>query len=272
LEQLKQKTRTQEEIFSIIVPHAGYIFSGPCASHAYSSLKSSLEKTKEPITFIILGTDHTGKSSSSFSVSFEDFSTPLGIAKNNLEFSKSLVNNSLVLHDELPHQSEHSIEVQLPFLQYYFKNFNIVPVITSTDNYQELKKFSVKLSELVKKQKNPTVIIASGDFTHYGPNYGFIPFPFNRQTQEKLYNLDKDAIDKILELDSSAFFEKAKKSTICGISVITISIEFSKLLGAKKAKLLKYYTSGDIVHDYENSVSYASFVIEWNFPELTSIS
>jgi MEMO1 family protein len=250
------KNNTSEKVFAAIVPHAGYVFSGYCATHVYASLMN----TKEPITFIILGTNHTGLANAPFSVSFEDFQTPLGTIKNETSLSQQLINNKDIIQDEAPHKLEHSIEVQLPFLQYCFKNFSIVPIIVSTDNYLELKKFSRILAELIKKQKNSVVLIASSDFTHYGPNYNFIPFPLNKKTKQNLYSLDHQAIEKIISFDSKGFYEQAEKSTICGKSPITITIETSKILGAKKAKLLKYYTSGDIVHDYENSVGYASLI------------
>jgi len=260
-----KKNKVPEKIFGAIVPHAGYVFSGSCASHAYSELVN----VKQPVTFVILGTDHTGKANAEFSVSFEDFLTPFGKVKNEISFSQSLVNNKEIIHDEIPHKFEHSIEVQVPFLQFCLKNssilkkpsFSIVPVIVSTDNYEELLRFSKILVELIKKQKNSVVLIASSDFTHYGPNYGFIPFRLDNQTRNKIYSLDNQAIEKILRLDSKGFYEQAKKSTICGLSPITILIETTRLLKAKKAELLKYYTSGDICDDYENAVGYASLII-----------
>ncbi len=264
---LKSKNKKNiQRIFSIIVPHAGYAFSGYCASHAYAELVKL--DPKKDTTFIILGPNHTRQSNADFSVSLEDFQTPLGPVINHSEFSQELINQEkLVKHDESAHEQEHSIEVQLPFLQYIFKKFMIIPIVCSTQDYKKLDTFAKSLSELIKKQekKNPNlqfVIIASSDFTHYGPNYDFVPFPLNQETKKNLYKFDKQVIDQITQLNSKAFFTQAKKSTICGLSTITIAIETSKLLGAKTCQLLKYYSSGDIIQDYENSVGYASLVIQ----------
>lgn len=268
LDALKPQKQHKEKIYSIIVPHAGYAFSGPCATHAYAELlKNIKEDAKEEKTFIILGPNHTGQSESFFSLSLEDFETPLGIIKNNTDFSLALIKQDkfkIIKKDETAHEQEHSIEVQLPFLQYCLKKFKIVPIVCSTQDYEKVISLSRILVETIKKQKNPEnfIILASSDLTHYGPNYGFVPFAFDKETKNKLYALDKGIIDQIIKLDSKSFFEKAKKSTVCGLSPITIAIESSKLLGAKQVKLLKYYSSGDIIQDYENSVGYASLVIE----------
>lgn len=258
------KLKETQKIFSIIVPHAGYFYSGPCASHAYAELMK-LDKGKEMI-FIILGTDHTGRTNSNFSVSLEDFETPLGIVSNHKGFSQLLVDKKILEDDENAHTHEHSIEVQLPFLQYCVKKFKIVPIVCSSQSYSDLRNFAESISKLMEKQGKENgarfVVIASSDFTHYGPSYNYVPFSLNKGAKNNLYSLDNEIIQSILKLNSKSFFEKASKSTVCGKAPITVAVEISKLLGAKTAKLLKYYTSGDIVGDYENSVGYASIVIK----------
>lgn len=187
--------------------------------------------------------------------------------KNNTDFSLALIKEDkeeIIKKDEIAHEQEHSIEVQLPFLQYCLKKFKIVPIVCSTQDYGKVISLSRTLVKTIKKQKNPEnfIILASSDLTHYGPNYGFVPFAFDKETKKNLYALDKGIIDQIIKLDSKSFFEKAKKSTVCGLSPITIAIETSKLLGAKTCKLLKYYVSGDVVSDYQNAVGYASLIIK----------
>jgi AmmeMemoRadiSam system protein B len=141
-----------------------------------------------------------------------------------------------------------------------------VPIVCSTQSYEKLIKFSKSLAKTIKKQEkeNPNlkfVIIASSDLTHYGPEYGFSPFPLDSHTKKNLYSLDNSIIQEILKLDPKGFYNQTSKSTVCGKSPIVIAIETSKLLGAKSGQLLKYYVSGDIVQEYENSVGYASLVI-----------
>lgn len=256
--------KSSDKIYSIIVPHAGYIYSGPCASHAYAELMSLDKKEKKDTTFIILGTDHSG-SGSDFSVSLENFSTPLGIAENNQEFSHELLKNAIIKQDEFAHKDEHSIEVQIPFLQYCIKKFKIVPILCSTHDYKKIQEFSRILSDTIKKQKQKNqqfIIIASSDLTHYGPSYGFVPFPVNPETKKRLYALDNSIITHIIEMNPKSFYEKALQSTVCGVIPITVAIISSKLLGSKTCQLLKYYTSGDLFDNYIDSVGYASIVMK----------
>lgn len=243
---LPDKTK-KSNILGAIIPHAGYQFSGPCAAFAYKEI-ASLEK---PDIFIILGTNHiTGRGVYSLK---DDFKTPLGIAKTDKEFI-----SALSIQESIPiHAQEHSIEVQLPFLQYLFENVTIAPIIVGVDDY---KSIAEKIFNTAKAQNKRIFPIASSDFTHYGVTYGYLPFTENRK--ENLYKLDKEAVSYIERLDSEAFllFCREKQATICGQFAIATIIELCKLLGAEKAELLKYYTSGDITKDYNNAVGYASIV------------
>lgn len=256
------RTPSEKSVKALISPHAGYVFSGACASHGFSELLK-LKKEELPKTFILLGPNHSGYANSFLSLSLEDFETPLGIIKNNGSLGQELLKkckNRGLIQDELAHKYEHSIEVQLPFLQYVYKKkeaeFQIVPIIISTSKYEKLVELADSLSTVLKK-KERICIIASSDFTHFGANYGFVPF--NKNVKENLYALDKNAIDSILKLNPREFHEKAEKTTICGMAGIIILIEIMKNQKAK-AELLKYYTSGDINQDYKSAVGYASII------------
>lgn len=251
---MPKQERKKQKTIATIVPHAGYMFSGPCASHAYYELSKY-----DLGTAIILGTNHTGISNFLFSLSLKDFETPLGIIRNNKKLSSEIIKKCGAREDESAHVHEHSIEVQLPFLQFIYKNVKIVPIVVSAQNYDVCKKFAIELSKVVKN-KEKIAVIASSDFTHYGYNYGFLPFPPDKNLSEKLKNFDALAINKILQLDSRAFYENAREKTICGLASITVLIEISKILG-KKAKLLKYYTSAEIIKN-SNAVGYASIIFE----------
>lgn len=249
------KKRTKK-IFGIIAPHAGYMYSGSGAAWAYKEVAES----KVADLYIMLGLSHSGFGTS---VSLEDWETPFGIIKTNKEFGKKLIEKG-IKHDEAAHQQEHSIEVQLPFLQFankdYLKKLKIMPIITSSDKiYEETAKIIV---ETIKELKVKSCIITSSDFTHFGFNYGY--FPFKDNIKENLYNLDDGAIKHIKELNAYRFLDYTEQTgaTICGKYPIAVMLEASKLLGAKKAKLLHYYTSGDIVGDYGSAVGYAAIVIE----------
>jgi len=247
--ELPSKNR-ENKIIGVISPHAGYAYSGPCQAFSFKEIGEA----KVPDLYIIFGISHSGFNSC---ISIQDWKTPLGIVKVDKEFGEKL--SSLPI-DEVAHQNEHSIEVQLPFLQFVNKNENlkILPVLIGPD--ADIKKIAQDIADLLKQTKKTCILIASSDFTHYGANYGFTPFSEN--IKEELYKLDKKAIDFIIKLDSDDFLDYAEKTTICGKYAIFALIETAKLLGVKKAELLKYYTSGDIVQDYKNSVGYVSIVFK----------
>jgi len=240
-----------KNIIGIIAPHAGYTFSGACAAWGYKEIAES----KFPDLFIILGLSHTGFNSC---VTSQDFKTPFGLVQTDKEFIKHLTENSDLAEDDAAHNQEHSIEVQIPFLQFVnkdrLKEIKIAPIIVSYDlNYKKIA------NSIMKTISNKTVcVIASSDFTHYGTNYGYMPF--TSDVKENLYKLDKEAIDFITKMDSDGFlnYTEEKEATICGKYPIAAAIELCKLLGAEKGKLLRYYTSGDITNDYSSAVGYGS--------------
>ncbi|MBW3003670.1 AmmeMemoRadiSam system protein B [Candidatus Woesearchaeota archaeon] len=247
--------RTEKKIAGAIVPHAGYQYSGQCAAWAYKEIAES----EFPQIFIILGNDHSGIGEDC--VSTEDWLTPLGIVKTDKYLAKKLIDNSTLHENNKAHYEEHSIEVQLPFLlisnKDHLRDIKIVAVMVSSNNY---KAIAERISRIINESKKKVCIICSSDFTHYGPNYGFVPF--KGDVKENLYELDKKAISFINKFDTEAFlqFIRNTKTTICGSRNIAVMIELCKNLGAQKAELLRYYTSGDIVNDYSNAVGYASII------------
>ena len=250
---LKKRTK---EIKGIIAPHAGYQFSGPGAAWSYKEIAES----KLADIYIMLGLSHSGFPSCT---SLEDWETPFGLVKTDKDFQKVLMANAQLKQNEDAHAQEHSIEVQLPFLQFankdHLKELRIAPIIISKDkNYKEIAQAIVKTIEQTRKK---AIIIASSDFTHYGINYGF--FPFKKDIKENMYKIDNEAIEHIKNLDATSFLEYIGKTgaTICGRIPIATIMASCRLLGAKKARLLHYYTSGDIVKDYSSAVGYGALSI-----------
>jgi len=249
--------RSKHQIRAVIAPHAGYQFSGPGQAWVYKEIGES----KLPDIFIILGTNHTGIGKSS--TLLEDFETPFGVVKVDQNFAQKLIDEGWVIQSKEVHEKEHSIEVQLPFLQFvqrdHLNKLRIVPIAVSSGANYEL--FGKSIVKIAKEQKKKVCLIASSDFTHYGVNYGYVPFVYN--IKESLEALDMGAIDFIKKLDAWSFIDYVDehKATICGAYAIAVLIEACKALGAKKAELLQYYTSGDIVKDYANAVGYASIII-----------
>lgn len=241
----------RENISMAIVPHAGYMFSGKLAG----DVLGRIGKKKD---FIILGVNHSGLGNKvSFSVM--DFSTPLGIVKNN----NALVNQILMQLkkekieaevNEEAHKHEHSIEVELPFLQVSQESFKIVPILLKELSYEECNKIAEILAGFIDEN---VCLLVSSDFTHYGKNYGFVPF--TKDVRKNLYYLDNESIINILNLNSKKVYDLAKKTTICGIYGITIISEIAKLR-KMKARAVGYYTSGDIVDNWDNCVGYGGVV------------
>lgn len=232
-----------------IVPHAGYAFSGACAASAYRELAGS-----NPDTYIIIGLSHHGYGTC---LSKEDWETPLGVIKTDVELVEEIRRQGIGI-DEQAHAGEHSIEVQLPFLQYIHQgeDVQIVALIASQDmDFRKIAGCIQKAREL----KRRVVVIASSDFTHYGRVYGYCPFRTN--IKEGVYKLDKGAIERILQLDADGFLDYCSRTeaTICGKWPIATIIELCK---KTKGRLVKYCTSAEMTKDYENIVGYASMVFE----------
>lgn len=240
-----------------IVPHAGFDYSGRCAGYLYKHLEG-----RNIDTFIILGTNHSGLGNK-ISFAIDDFDNCLGTVECDMEVIEELLIKTKhgkldVGVNEDSHKYEHSIEVQLPFLQVTCQNFKIVPILLRDLSILEIQKVGKIMSDLVKEQGKhgkQVFVIASSDFTHYGKAYGFAPF--KESLRDNLYNLDGNAIDKILALDVEGFFGAARLTTICGFNAIAVLVSCAKNLGLKAEKLC-YYTSGDVVNKWDNVVGYAS--------------
>lgn len=237
-----------------IVPHAGFMYSGFCAAHAYKAIGEA----KKPDTFVILGPNHSGFGKSS--VLIDDFKTPFGVVKVNSELGKLICANTGLPNEANPHMYEHSIEVQLPFLQFiYGKEMPmIVPIVLSEVDYAELGK---GIKKAIADYGKRVCVLASSDFTHYGTSYGYLPFTGN--VKENLAKLDNAAFDFISRKDSRGFMDYIDRTgaTICGKYPIAVLLE---AIGASKVKVTKlcHYSSGDIAGSYDNSVDYISAIFE----------
>jgi len=242
-----------KKIFASIVPHAGYIYSGLCASSFYVLLKNAKYDT-----VIILGTNHTGLGEKISLLVSEDWKTPLGVIETDKEFGKELVKKGYI-EDSTAHLYEHSIEVHLPFLQYVLKDFKLVPIVLKDPNLKEIKNLAKDILDISRKLDKNILVIASSDFTHHGEMYGYTIFKEN--INENVKKLDKYFIDFILKLDTEKFLEKIneKRATICGYIPISVVLEYSKLLNLK-SKLLMYYTSSDITGEEDIIVGYSSII------------
>ncbi len=232
------KDKNFEDLYSAaIVPHAGYIYSGKIAAKVLSKIKKS-------DCFVIIGPNHTGYGSLISLSSAEVWKNSLGELKVNSRLNEKLLKIlPLAKTDDSAHFQEHSIEVILPFLQYRFKNFSILPIVLFPLSLEEAKLFAQSLVSLYKEE-NFTLIISS-DFTHYQPL---------DIAKEK----DKAAIDAILELNIEKFLKvvSEKNISICNPSGIVVLMEFCKQLNFK-GKLIAYDTSATTSGNSASVVGYA---------------
>lgn len=236
----------KEEVVGMVMPHAGYMYSGPVAA---SVIGSAAPKQN----YIIIGPNHTGLGSP-FSISASDsWKTPLGNVKLNMELVKKILKDCPQIRiDELAQIHEHSIEVQLPFLQKACGNFSFVPIVVYPSDLPTYRKIGEALAASIKELsiEKETSIMASSDMTHY-------------ESQESAEEKDRKVIDAILNLDEKALVERVKKFNIsmCGFAPCAIMIAAAKKMGASKARLVKYQTSGDVTRDRGSVVGYAGIII-----------
>lgn len=236
-----QRTPSKIRASGIVVPHAGYVYSGGIAAEVYASI--------EPAdTFVLLGPNHYGYGSP-VALSTQPWNTPLGTVDIDTEFI-DLLPPGIIDTDELAHRSEHSIEVQIPFLQYFFKDFKIVPIALGMQDYDTAREVAGELVTAIKKHGvKRTVIVASSDFTHY-------------EDIEVARQKDSSMISAIERLDVPAFYDEIYRlnATCCGYGPIGSMLLASRELGAKTGKLLKYATSGDVTGDRQ-VVGYAGIIV-----------
>ena len=167
---------------AVIVPHAGYMYSGSCAAWAYKAIAEA----EMPDLFIIIGPSHN-YSNSGFSM--ETFETPLGLARVHQDFARNLSEKGNLKQNEVIHADEHSLEVQIPFLQFIFKKqiekIKVLPILISHD--VDINKIALDIKETLIETGLKATFIISSDFTHYGPNYRYVPF-----STDKFTNLSQD--------------------------------------------------------------------------------
>jgi AmmeMemoRadiSam system protein B len=230
-------------VVGLVCPHAGYMYSGSVAANAYYELAQD----GKPETVVILGPNHTGYGSALAVMNEGFWRTPLGDVEIDEETANQIVRETrLVDVDDVAHRFEHSIEVQLPFLQYlYGSAWKLVPVCFQMQDLGSAVEVGKALVEVLA-DKN-AVVIASSDMTHYEP-------------QGNASAKDLAALKAVEALDEKRFYSiiEAQNVTACGYGPISAVIASAKGLGAKEAKLLCYKSSGDVTGDYSSVVGYAA--------------
>jgi len=237
----------KEKHISAVCPHAGYVFSGATAGKVYSEIDM-------PGSVILLGPNHTGYGEPYAVESSDSWVTPLGKIDMDRDLSEKLVKRSRYLEpDCVAHANEHSLEVQVPFIQFLNPVSRIVPIALSgyVDN-PAWGEIGESIADIVREEKGKDVmIIASSDMTHY-------------ESEETARENDSYAIEAILALDEDLLIERIaeKNISMCGYGPVITAIIASKELGAKEGRLIDYTTSGRVNRDYSQVVGYAGITIK----------
>ncbi|MCK4810359.1 MAG: AmmeMemoRadiSam system protein B [Candidatus Omnitrophica bacterium] len=241
---LTPEKSAQKQALGAIMPHAGYIYSGRAA---VSTAAKIIPKKR----VIILGPNHTGFGEYFSLYPQGSWITPFGQIEVDEELASNILDKGGWIKEDIPaHKFEHSIEVELPILKYFFGDFKFVPIICNTAPLKIYREAANQIYEGIKDKKKEILIIASGDMTHYEPE---------PQARKK----DSLAIETILNLDEENLLRRVEKEKIsmCGTATVSIMLILTKLLGAKKGEVVLYQTSGDASGDYSSVVGYLGAVI-----------
>jgi hypothetical protein len=227
-----------------VVPHAGYMYSGHVAGAVYRQLPARG-------SYLILCPNHTGRGAPLAIMSSGEWLTPLGAVAVDSTLAKSLRQSfHLLMEDADAHQDEHSLEVQLPFLQRAVGVFSFVPIAIGVGSYSTLETLGHSVAQTLKRLERPVLMIASSDMNHYEPD---------SITRLK----DRKAIDKVLALDPAGLYDVLRREDIsmCGYGPTIAMLTAAKDLGAQRAELVKYATSADTSGDRSAVVGYAGIIV-----------
>lgn len=242
----KEGTSQGGRLIALLSPHAGYVYSGPVASHGYLLLS----ERQRPQTVIVIGPNHTGIGMDVSLYPEGKWLTPFGAIDIDIELTYSLVRRStLFTIDESSHANEHSVEVQLPFLQYVLDSFKLVPICMMDQSKETSLEVGNVLAEAMAGRD--TLLIASSDLTHYEP-------------AESARKKDEGVLSAVTALDIDKLYStlESTDSTACGYGPMAVAMLVAQKLGSKKGFLLKYANSGDIIGDNRSVVGYSAVSFE----------
>jgi hypothetical protein len=235
-----------EGALGCVVPHAGYMYSGHVAGAVFGRLPKRS-------TYIILCPNHSGRGAPLAIMSSGEWLTPLGRVPVDSAMARLLRQSwGLLMEDAEAHEDEHSLEVQLPFLQRSVGEFKFVPIAIAAGGYSGLESLGHGIAQAVRASAAAAMVIASSDMNHYEPD---------GVTRVK----DRKAIEKILALDAPGLYDVVRRADIsmCGYAPTIAMLTAAKDLGAQCAELIKYATSADTSGDRDAVVGYAGIVVSF---------
>jgi AmmeMemoRadiSam system protein B/AmmeMemoRadiSam system protein A len=258
---LKAETQQVDNVIALILPHAGYQYSGLTAVTAIKAIDRKYKR------IVVIGPSHRIPMENVLSVAYAtEYQTPLGPVPIDSEFVNKLLEYPMFQNIPQAIEYEHSVQIEVPLLQHRWQDFKLVMIVAGDCSPGTIKRAAEILKSLVDED---TLIIASSDFVHYGPNYNYLPF--RKDIPEQLKNLNAGAYKFIEAVDCNGFLEYRHRTgaTICGY--IPIAILLSMLPPSAQSKLVSQTSSGELMGDYTNSVSYLSVAFSGKWENTSKI-
>lgn len=228
----------------IISPHAGYVYSGAIAGRGFARITI-------PATVLVIGPNHHGSGAAAALFPDGEWLSPLGPVPINSRLNSLLLRHTPYLQsDSAAHQLEHSLEVQIPFLQYLRPDVTVSALCLGHGDYPPLRDIGVGIAAAIREYGEDVLIVASSDMTHY-------------ESAESARIKDGEALERVLALDGKGLLEVClrKRITMCGVAPATVMIEAALQLGATQAEVIGYGTSGDVTGDNRQVVGYAAVTV-----------
>jgi AmmeMemoRadiSam system protein B len=232
------------EARAILVPHAGYVYSGAVAGAVYGSVRI-------PERVILLGPNHTGRGVALSLYPTGEWRTPLGLAAVDEGLNRRLLMECpLLAEDRAAHAREHSIEVQIPFLQVLTDALQFAAICVGTTDYASLETLGHGLARVAAASQEPVLLVVSSDMTHY-------------ETADGAARKDRLAIEKVMDLDPKGLYRIVLEEDIsmCGFAPAVALLVACRDLGVAEGRLIRYACSGDVNGDYQHVVGYAGIAM-----------
>lgn len=233
----------KKEALAVVMPHAGYVYSGATAG-------ATISRVRVPETVLIMGPNHHGRGAA-LALGTENWRMPMGTVAIDRQLAASILQHSAqVVEDSEAHLLEHSLEVQVPFLQQVQQQLRIVPIVVSHIPYELCRTVGRDVAAAIREHRQPVLIVASTDMSHY-------------ESRQQAAKKDRLAIERILALDPQGLYATVLGSRIsmCGVIPTTIALLAALELGATQAELVRYTDSGETSGDISQVVGYAGLII-----------
>lgn len=244
LDKLIPVTPVKQKALAVVSPHAGYIYSGGVAGETFAAVEI-------PQDIVVMGPNHHGYGAPVAIMQTGVWGLPLGEVPINTVLAKAiLAQNKLISPDSIAHRFEHSLEVQIPFLQYLRPDMTLTPIVISHLSFEACTEIGTAIATAIKQYGKPVLIVASSDMTHY-------------ESRKSATEKDTLALQRLQALDPEGLYHTVlgNKITMCGIIPTTITLIAAILLGATQARLIRYTDSGEASGDTNQVVGYAGMVI-----------